>query len=241
MLTPVNCIALNIIKYNDKHSILRAYSLELGCLSFLVPAGNGKEARRRRAILMPLSMFKCIADIHFGRDIYVMRDLSTDLVFPQIRINPIKSSIAFFISEILTVILRESQDDKILYYFLKDTLQRLNDGNKGIANFHICFLVKLIRFLGLEPDYSTYKEGVLFDYAEGLFRFTPPLHSHFLSVEESQILYTLSRMTFDNMYCFKFSRIERCQILDALLKYYAMHYPALSSINSLNVLKELFD
>ncbi len=241
MLTSVNCIALNTIKYNDKHSILRAYSLEFGCMSFLVPVGNGKEARRRRAMLMSLSMFHCVADIRVGRDINVMRDLSTDMVLSDIHSHPIKSSIAFFISEILSVILREYQEDKTLYYFLQDSLQRLNSINKGISNFHICFLIKLIRYLGLEPDYSTYEKGAIFDYAEGLFRSTPPLHTNFLSVEDSEILYKLSRMKFENMYCFKFSRVERQQILDALLKYYTMHYPALSSINSLNVLKELFD
>ncbi len=241
MLTSVNCIALNTIKYSDKHSILSAYSLELGYMSFLVPVGDGKEARRRKAMLMPLSMFHCVADIRVGRDINVMRDLSTDMVLSDIHFHPVKSSISFFISEILSVILREYQEDKILYYFLQDSLQMLNSINKGISNFHICFLVKLIRYLGLEPDYSTYKKGAIFDYAEGLFRSTPPLHTHFLSIEDSEILYKLSRMKFENMYCFKFSRMERQQILDALLRYYAMHYNAISTLSSLDVLKELFD
>ena len=44
MLRELHCIALRTIKYNERHSILSAYSLEVGRVSFLVPAGAGKEA-----------------------------------------------------------------------------------------------------------------------------------------------------------------------------------------------------
>lgn len=241
MLTPVNCIALNTIKYNDKHSILRAYSMEMGQISFLIPAGSGREAIRRRALLMPLCPFQCIADIKPGRDINLMKDLSTDLVLSSVHSHPVKSCIALFVSEVLSVILREEQGDNTLFHFLRNSLMHLNNSTKGIANFHICFLMRLIHFLGLEPDYNSYQSGYVFDYADGVFRATPPLHTHFLSPEESAVVKSLSRMTFDNMQCFKFSRIERRQILDTLLQYYTLHYTALSYLNSLDVLKDFFD
>ena len=54
MLRELHCIALRTIKYNERHSILSAYSLEVGRVSFLVPAGAGMEATRRRALFLPL-------------------------------------------------------------------------------------------------------------------------------------------------------------------------------------------
>ena len=70
MLRSLHCVALRTIKYNEKHSILSAYSLELGRVSFLLPAGSGREAARRRALMMPLGTFECVADIRHGQDIY---------------------------------------------------------------------------------------------------------------------------------------------------------------------------
>ncbi len=54
MLRTLNLIPLRVIPYSDRNSILSAYSRELGRVSFVVPAGAGREARRRRALLMPM-------------------------------------------------------------------------------------------------------------------------------------------------------------------------------------------
>ncbi|MDE7154739.1 MAG: recombination protein O N-terminal domain-containing protein, partial [Muribaculaceae bacterium] len=56
MLRPVKCIILRTVRYNDKSSIVTVYSRELGRMSFVSPAGASREATRRRALLMPLSV-----------------------------------------------------------------------------------------------------------------------------------------------------------------------------------------
>ena len=40
---------------------------------------------------------------------------------------------------------------------------------------------------------------------------------------------------------FRFSREQRRQTLSAILEYYSLHYTSLSSLNSLDVLRRLFD
>ena len=140
MLRSLHCIALRTIKYNEKHSILSAYSLELGRVSFLLPAGSGREAARRRALMMPLGTFECVADIRHGQDIYIMKEPKADIISHGIHSNPIKSALALFIAELLSVVLREYQEDKALFMFLRQSIERLNDATVGVANFHLCFL-----------------------------------------------------------------------------------------------------
>ncbi|MDE6153062.1 MAG: recombination protein O N-terminal domain-containing protein, partial [Muribaculaceae bacterium] len=53
MYTTLDCIALRTVRHSDRHSILSAYTRQRGRMSFLIPAGNGREATRRRAMLMP--------------------------------------------------------------------------------------------------------------------------------------------------------------------------------------------
>ena len=241
MLRELHCIALRTIKYNERHSILSAYSLEVGRVSFLVPAGAGKEATRRRALFMPLGAFQCIADIKNDRDIFNMREPRAEIIMHGIHAHPLKSAVSLFIAELLSVVLRESQQDQALYAFLTHSIERFNTVETGVANFHICFLYQLGRFIGIEPDVSTYSDGRVFDMVDGVFRSTPPLHSHFLEPNDAATVYMLSRMTYDNMHRFRLSRENRNRMLDVILEYYAIHYASLSSLKSIDVLRSLFE
>ena len=51
----------------------------------------------------------------------------------------------------------------------------------------------------------------------------------------------LRRMNFRNAGMFAMSRFERNRILDRLLEYYRLHFPGLGTVNSLDVLRTMFD
>lgn len=240
MYQPLHCVALRTIKYNDKNSILSVYSLELGRLSFLVPAGNGREANRRRALFMPLSIFECVASIKPGRELCLMRDPRVIEPLHGIHSHPLKGAVSLFIADVLNAVLRESQSDATTFAFLADSIVRFNEMEEGVANFHLCFLYRLGRFIGIEPDVSTYRDGAVFDMQEGRFRMTPPLHHKYLMSDDARVLSLLSRITFENMRFFKFNRRQRNDLLDKILEYYTIHYSSLSQLQSLDVLRALF-
>ena len=110
-----------------------------------------------------------------------------------------------------------------------------------LGNFHLCFLYRLGRFIGIEPDVSTYQYGRIFDMVDGVFRVTAPLHSQYLGHQEAAVVALLSRMTFDNMHRFRLSRENRNQMLDVILEYYTIHCASLASLKSIDVLRSLFD
>lgn len=169
-----------------------------------------------------------------------MKEPKADIISHGIHSNPIKSALALFIAELLSVVLREYQEDKALFMFLRQSIERLNDATVGVANFHLCFLFRLGRFVGIEPDVSTYQEGRIFDMVDGTFRLTAPLHSQYLSPQDSAVVALLSRMSYDNMHKFRLSRENRNQMLDVILEYYTIHYASLSSLKSIDVLRALF-
>lgn len=238
----LHCIALRTVKYNDRHSILTAYTREHGRMSFLLPAGSGKEAARRRALMMPMGLFECTADLRPGRDIPPMRDPTPILPLHGIRSDPMKGMIAMFLAEFLQSILRESQEDAPLFRHLTESIARL-DSTTGTetANFPICFLYRLTRFAGIEPDTSSWRPGRIFDMTDATFRDTPPLHSHYLVPQESDAAAIISRMTWDNYGRFRFSRADRRLIIDRLTTYYSLHYTSLSALHSLDILRQILD
>lgn len=240
MFEPLNCIALRTVKHTDRNSILGAYTLQHGRIALLLPAGNSRGAIRLRALSMPLGRFDCVAEIRPGRDIHTMHDVRQ--VVPSPSLSPAKAAISMFLADMLSLLLREPQQDDNLYGFLSHATDLLAKAlTADCANFHLCFLLKLQHFLGIEPDWSTYTHGSVFDLADGIFRRTPPLHGRYLPPTEADIAYLLRRMNFRNSRSFTMSRHERNRILDRLLQYYRIHYPGLGGVNSLDILRSLFD
>lgn len=246
MYKPLDCIALRTVRYSDRNSILTAYTRQGGRLSFLVPAGTGRAAARLRALLMPMGRFECVADLRPGRDIHSMRDVKA-VIFPPVA-DPLRSTIALFIADFLSSLLKEPMSDPLLFDFIDDALVRLSDTRKGMSltgdgllNFHICFLLRLTRFLGIEPDWPTYLPGGVLDLADGIFRRFPPSHRNFLPPGESEAASRLGRISFRNLGRYRLTRFERNTILDRILLYYQTHYPSVGEPPSLAILRMMAD
>lgn len=233
-------VTLRTVRYNDRHNILSAYTLEAGRMSFLVPAGNGREAARRRALLMPLSLVECQSDATANRDIHRMHDVAPLMALHGIHAHPAKVSIAMFLAELLSHLLRESQADKAMFAFLADSIATLDvtPGSRA-ANFHIAFLMKMLRFLGIEPVYDTWRPGRVFDMADGVFRDSAPLHGKWLTAADSEALRNLSRISYPTMHLYRLGRSDRNAIVDRLLQYYSLHLAPLPALATLSVLRSL--
>ncbi|MCM1504206.1 MAG: DNA repair protein RecO [Muribaculum sp.] len=241
MLTSTDCIALRTVKYNDRHNILTVYTRQRGRMSLLIGAGNSREANRRRAVTMPLSLINCIVDLRNDRDIPSIREIRVTRQLSGLHADPAKMAMGMFLSEILGIVLSEGDRDDILYTFLAESIAELSDIRRGAANFHLAFLYRLGYFLGIQPDTSGYREGRVFDLVDAVFRDAPPLHGRYLEASEAKALVMLSRMTFDNMHLYRYNREQRHRIMSVILDYYSLHYASLSSLNSLEVLRRLFD
>lgn len=240
MFQPINCIALRTVRYSDRNSILSVYTRQHGRMALLVPAGASKAATRTRALSMPLATFDCVADIRPGRDIFTIRDIRPTGTPPSP--SPLKATLSLFTADILASLLREPQQDRLLYEFILHSAATLQAASlQACANFHICFMLRLQHFLGIEPDWSTFSKGAVFDMADGIFRLIPPMHNRILPTDEAEAAHTLRRMNFRNAHRFAMSRFDRNRILDRMMEYYRLHFPGLGTVNSLDVLRTMFD
>lgn len=244
MKTTVQLIALRTTAYNDRYDILSAYTGTHGSMSFLVPAGRGREAVRRRALLMPLSLVECVADRKPGREICTMSEPRPMVVLSGLHLHPAKNAVSHFLAELLSTLLRDvpAKSDAGLFDFLTGSVRALDllPGN-SVANFHLVFLSRLVRMLGIEPDTGTYRRGYILDLRDGIWRPVMPLHSQWLSPTDSRLALVLSRCDYMAMHRIRLSRGARGVILDRLLEYYGLHFKSLSALRSPEVLKSLFD
>lgn len=242
MYESLKCVALRTIKYDDRRSIVTAWSRERGRVSFIIPAGNGREARRRRALMQPLCLFEGESDIRPGHELLTIRDVRPLHVLPELCYDPAKAVVALFVAEVLERVLRESPPDAPLTDFIFDAVMRLDATRRavGVANFPVLFLYKLGFFLGIEPDTGEWTPGRIFDMAEGRFRVSAPIQGRWLDAEDTRAVALLHRMTFATAERIGISRAVRRRMLDGIIEYYGMHHTPLDSLKSLPVVSEIF-
>ena len=239
----LHLIALRTIRHDDRTSVLTAWSAERGRVGIAMPAGAGREARRRRALTMPLALFEGVCVSRPGRDLLQLRDLRPLSVGVSLRTHPVKGALAMFLAEVLEGVLRASEPDARLSEFLFGAVEALDamESPTAVANFHLWFLRVLASLTGIAPDYGSWRPGSVFDMAEAVFRPVPPLHGRYLPPVQARAVHMLGRLTLINIARLRMSRDTRRAMLDGILDYYALHgMPAAAGSRSLDILKSLF-
>lgn len=244
MFEPLHCVALRTIRYSDSNSILTVYSRERGRLALYVPAGNGRSASRYRALTQPMSVFECVAEIKGGREIHRFKDIKADDGCLQGAVaDPVRSVLSLFLADFFASVLKEPLPDEAMFELLRTASRNIAGlPSSRLSNLHIATLVTALRILGIEPDTSTVGEGRFFDMGEGLWTDNIADYNRYcLSLEESAFVALLARMTHSNQHLFRFSRQQRNDIVEGILKYFSLHGFGKLELASLPVLRELFD
>ena len=149
---------------------------------------------------------------------------------------------ALFLAEFLYRAMREEAENRPLFAYLEHSVIWLDECKESFANFHLVFLMRLSRFLGLYPNLEDYHAGDYFDMLNACFiSIRPQLHSSYINPEEAGQLCQLMRMNYDTMHLFTMNRAERIRCLTIINDYYRLHLPDFPVLKSLEILKELFD
>jgi DNA repair protein RecO (recombination protein O) len=241
MLHKTRGIVLYSLPYSDKYRIITLYTEAFGRIAYLTSNAPGRRTRVSRALLLPLSALDLEVDHLNRRDIQRIKEAKPAFIFTQLHTHPVKNAIALFLSEVLYRIIQEKEANRSLFDYLFHSIKWLEIADAGIANFHLAFLLRLSRYLGIQPNGSTYRAGSFFDLQNGVFRSSLPQHPHYLNREDSAVFERLLRMNYENMALYAFSRQERTDIIRHILSYYRLHLNAFPEIKSLAVMQSLFD
>lgn len=234
-------IVLYTIPYNDTLSVVHIYTEKYGRVSYTLPRGNGKSAKMARALYMPLSLLELEVECRAGRDMQRIREAHTWIPLPRIQSNPIRTSLAMFLSEFLGGVLRNSEPQPDLFAYVTQSIQLLDGINEGLGNFHLCFLIGLTSYIGITPNTDDFDRGAYFDMQEGIFVRMRPIINPSLPPIEAAAMTKLLRMNFNNMHKYRFSRNERSAILDRIIMYYNLHLTGMGHLSSPAILHTIFD
>lgn len=241
MLCKTRGVVLHSIPYNDKYSIIYMYTEAFGRASYLVARTRGKRSSVSKALFMPLSVVEMEVEHLNKRDLHRIREAKLCYPLTELFCNPVKNVLALFLAEVLFRAVKETEPDPRLFGFLAESILLLEFSEKGVANFHLVFLLHLLYYIGIYPNVESYAVGFCFDMQNGVFVEQLPMHRHYLNPQESQIFVRLLKMSFENMSLYAFSRQDRVGIINRILEYYRLHLPDFPEIKSLSVMQSLFD
>jgi len=236
MVIQTKAIVLQAIKYQDKSLIVKCLTKEVGMQTFFVrnAFAKGKNAQKI-AYFQPLMLLDLAFEFKNKGGMEYLREIKVDQVYHSIYYDFAKNSIALFVSEILSMVVREQEQDEQFYAFIEAALLWL-DTHEETANFHLLLLLELTKYLGFFPDVSAV-ECHYFDWYEGVFT---NLHvANCFDAEETFLFKRLLQLGFESDQRI-FSSRDRNTLLALLLKYYEAHFSGFKKPKSLEILKEVF-
>ncbi len=229
-------------KYNDKNCIVQLFTQKKGMLSFLIPLpSQGK--RKKRGIynlLYPLNEITLEFDYKEGKSLHFIKEADFHSIRMEIISDPIKSSIAFFLAEVLWRTFRKTAEDETLFEYISTTLDILELSHQGTANFHLTFLLRLLEQMGLVPHYieAPKEENQWFDLQGLSFGSLQNLEAS-IPPEKAKFIPLFSRIKYPNMHLYKFTVAERREIADYLLSFYALHIEDFGRVRIQDILASL--
>ncbi|MDE6380208.1 MAG: DNA repair protein RecO C-terminal domain-containing protein [Muribaculaceae bacterium] len=246
MKEKITGIVLATVRHSDRHNVTGIYTRERGRIAFLTPAGSSRQSRQTAACFQPLSIIEAQVSINPTRELHIPSTVARGEIWRTIYYEPMKMTIVMFLSEFLNRLLHDSPAEPTLWDFIMQSIRLLDatDDETSIANFHIAFLIGLMRLTGIYPDLEGYAEGMEFDMKSGRMALPFSLQGGTrglrIDAERSKALPTLMRINYANSRRFRLNGHERSEILDNILRYYGCHFPGSDRLKSLEILKELF-
>jgi len=240
MLEKTRGIILNQIKYTDSGIVARLYTRNFGRQSFLIRGMRNKKAGKHNILFQPMFILDLEMNYKASREMQTLKEFSVSFTPFDIYSNIKKSCVAIFLGEVLTSVLKEESPHEEMFDYIEESIKYFDNAKEGYANFHIAFLAGLSSFLGFEPGPRNNADDAFFDMTNGIFVPLPPLNGNYANENISNKLAEFFVASYDTVANIALTGILRNEVLDTLVRYYALHLPGLKKIKSLEVLKEVF-
>ena len=225
MLQKTRGIVIGFITYRETSVIVKVFTEQFGLQSYIENGVRTSKGRGKIALFQPLTLLDMVVYHKEQGGIQRMAEVKCHTPYLTIPFDFAKSSIALFLTEVLSKALKEETGNASLFEFLFQSLHWFDQTEKHFESFHLIFLFKLSFFLGFSPHAADEIIGQLQEH-------NLLIDSSFKNAIDDFI---------DAEYPFppRTDRFSRGQVLDAILKFYQLHVADFGEVKSLAVLQEM--
>ncbi|RSK32367.1 DNA repair protein RecO [Hymenobacter metallilatus] len=236
MLIKTRGIVLSYMRYRETSIIARIYTERLGLQSYVVNGVRKAKPPGRIALFQPFTLLELVAYTSRNGGLTRLSEFRCSEPFRTLPYDVRKSSVVLFLSEIVSRVLLEEEENEPLFTFLHDAVQAFDQQEAGFENFALEFLLQLSHYLGFGPEngeqitsqvaFASESPGTVSGHGPAAMRFRE-FEQYF-----DDLLTQPATATIPN------GRVRR-ELLDVLIRYYQLHVEHLGDVRSLAVLSEV--
>jgi DNA repair protein RecO (recombination protein O) len=237
METSCEGIVIRTIPYSDHSIIARIYTDEFGLQSYILRGIRKKSGKSAVNYYSPLSQLKLTVQHKQGRGLQIIKEASFAYTERNIPFEVARTSVALFICEVLSEVLTEDHHpDESLYYFLSNTIQHL-EHSAQLSDFPLQFMLGLSIRLGFAPEGKRTELTPAFHLGEGRFiRDVPEGTPMCVNGPVAEYISNVLNEGHVNIP----HKVFRKQIMTTLNEYFRLHCKPGFSLNSTDVLEQIF-
>lgn len=157
----------------------------------------------------------------------------------ELPVDPIKSSIAFFIVELIQRTLKPGHAEPEIVRFLTEEAVWINHSTE-LTNYPAWFLANYTKFLGIVPSVDDLQPTVL-DLVGGRLSTIRPNHARYLEGNWMHWMESMLNQEKIHFLAQSISKEERNCCIDAWINYYQHHLNGMSTLKSLEVIRTVFN
>lgn len=241
MLQKCKAVVLRTIKYSENSFIINCYTDTFGRISFIVSGLRSKKSKNKIALFQTLSLLELEVYYKDKREVQRIKEVHVSIPFISLSSDIFKSSISFFLAEVMFKTLKEHENNFALFNFIENSIIALDllKKNKQISNFHLAFLLQFSKYLGFAPldNYSDLNK--CFNLLKGKFVNCNQTSSLLASTSTSINLSHFIKNGYNNTLLL--NRNQRVELLNTVIEYFNFHLDTKLKIKSLEVLTEIFE
>ncbi len=142
-------IVLNIIQFLNSQYIAHVYTEKFGRISVIF--SNKPSQGLKKKLVQPLYLIELQTNINTKTEIKRAQNISLWKPYISIPNNPQKIFINLFLAEVLSKTLFEQEPNQSLFQFCTNSLLLFDQTETEWKNFHLVFIVHLMKHLGICP------------------------------------------------------------------------------------------
>jgi len=229
MLHKTRGIVLNYIKYRETSIIARIYTESFGIQSYIINSVRSQKSKKGLALLQPLTVLDMV--VYFKNQkadgLQRISEYKPAHSFTSIPFEIKKSAMALFVTELLTKVLKEEDNQGKVFEFLFQFILALDQKKEGYESLHLFLMVQLTHYIGfgIHNQKELENDGLLHEMATSY----KEIYGGVLSLNGSNLSDEI-----------ELRNPLRRDILNYLIEYYKLHVEGFKQLKSLEVLSQIF-
>lgn len=228
-------ILIHRFDYSETSLIVQLLTEIEGLKSFLFQGAK----RKKGMVFSPLSLVEFTYYKRKDSDLGKLTELNLLETNHEIVFSPLKSSIAFFIAELIQKTCKPGHVDKAFFEFIWFEIIWIAHSEE-LGNYIFWFLGQFANFSGIQPIVES-ENPTIFDLKNGKLTSLRPTHLEYIEGSDIHWFENCILYPKEAFLALQIPQIEKRFCIEKWIKYFDFHFHGLRELKSLEIIRSIHD